>query len=126
MSDQQKVFVKISLDKEKLTAVRTFLARKNLKIEDEFEQFFDTLFKKHVPKDVQIYIKSLAPASKKVSKKSPIPTLEASKIPAENPGGTEEKNSRAGTKTAEENTDAAAENTYKPPLPYDRFDRNSE
>ncbi|WP_099203964.1 DUF6103 family protein [Scatolibacter rhodanostii] len=60
MANIQKSTVKISLNKEKLTAVQTFLERKNLKIEEEFEQFFDTLFKKYVPKDVQIYIESMS------------------------------------------------------------------
>ena len=74
MANNQKSIIKISLDKEKLSAVKTFLERKNLKLEEEFEQFFDMLFKKHVPKDVQIYIESMTSSSKKSGKKPSVRT----------------------------------------------------
>lgn len=126
MADNQKISVKISMDKEKLTAVRTFLQRKNLKIEDEFEQFFDTLFKKHVPKDVQIYIEGMSTPAKKSAKQPPVSPPKASQNPAENSDKAEEKSNQLEKKTSEETANSAVENSYQPPLPYDRFDRNLE
>lgn len=130
MADSQKLTVKISLDREKLTAVRAFLARKNLKIEGEFEQYFETLFKKYVPKDVQIYIESMSPSAqktkKKVSRKTENPKENASEVERaqdETPSGdSREKEPVAGP---QDNKNTALE-VYTPPLPYDRFDQKGE
>lgn len=130
MTDNQKLSVKILLDREKLTAVRAFLARKNLKIEEEFEQYFEILFKKHVPKDVQIYIESMSPSAQKTKKKMSCKSenprenvSEAGRIPDQNSSAGASKNEPADSPKSSEKE---APDVYTPPLPYDRFDQNEK
>jgi hypothetical protein len=58
MPDNQKATVKFTVDKDKLNAIKTFLELKNIDFEDEFAKYFDVIFKKYVPKNVQIYIQN--------------------------------------------------------------------
>ena len=71
MPKNAKISLKLSYNEQKLKAIETFLGQKNLNFEDEIQKYFDTLFKKYVPKDVRIFIEhslDLGSSSQKKSK----------------------------------------------------------
>ena len=48
--------IAISYDSEKLSALKDFLAKKNLDFDEEIEKAIDVLYKRHVPAMVREYI----------------------------------------------------------------------
>ena len=52
----KKVTITISFDEEKLSALRMYLAQKNLNVESELERSLDALYVKNVPTGVREFI----------------------------------------------------------------------
>lgn len=52
----KKTTVTVSCDEEKLSALRLYLARKNLSVEKELEKSLDTLYAKIVPAGVREFL----------------------------------------------------------------------
>lgn len=120
MANNHKTPFTISLNKEKLIAVQAFLEEKSLNLEQEFEEFFETIFKKHVPRNVQIYIEKTVSSAKSTPEKKVKPTQKSvrpEEKALQDPGD---------TVTRKEHSEAQISSPalYTPPLPYDRFDRN--
>lgn len=52
----KKVTITISFDEEKLSALKMYLAQKDLKVESELERSLDALYVKNVPTGVRDFI----------------------------------------------------------------------
>ena len=52
----KKATITISFDEEKLSALKMYLAQKNLNVESELERSLDTLYTKTVPAGVRDFI----------------------------------------------------------------------
>ena len=52
----KKITVSISCDEEKLSALKMYLAQKEMQVETELEKAFDTLYSKTVPAGVREFI----------------------------------------------------------------------
>lgn len=52
----KKAAVSLSYDAEKLNAVRRYMAKKNLMLEEELGEFLQKLYEKFVPSNVREYI----------------------------------------------------------------------
>ena len=52
----KKISVTISFDEEKLSALKMYLAQKDLKVESELERSLDALYVKNVPTGVREFI----------------------------------------------------------------------
>ena len=52
----KKISVSISFDEEKLSALKMYLAQKDLKVESELERALDALYVKNVPTGVREFI----------------------------------------------------------------------
>lgn len=52
----KKTTVAVSCDEEKLSALRLYLVRKNLSVEEELEKSLDTLYAKIVPAGVREFL----------------------------------------------------------------------
>ena len=52
----KKVTITISFDEEKLSALKMYLAQKDLKVESELERSLDALYVKNVPTGVREFI----------------------------------------------------------------------
>ena len=52
----KKTTITISFDEEKLSAMKMYLAQKNMKVENELEKFLETLYLKTVPSGVREFI----------------------------------------------------------------------
>lgn len=54
----KKVQFKMDYDEEKLKAIRLFLEKKHVSLEEELSLYLDKLYEKNVPKDVKIFIEN--------------------------------------------------------------------
>lgn len=52
----KKTTITISFDEEKLSAMKMYLAQKNMQVENEMEKFLETLYLKTVPSGVREFI----------------------------------------------------------------------
>ena len=74
----KKTTVSITFDDEKLSALKMYLAQKNMQVESELEKSLDTLYAKTVPAGVRDFIEMLsgnAPAAPAARPKKPKPYL---------------------------------------------------
>ena len=62
-----KKSVTVSIDTEKLTALKMYLGQKNLKLSEELEKYSEQLYQKYVPSNVREFIELMA--AKKPPKK---------------------------------------------------------
>lgn len=72
----KKTTITISFDEEKLSALKMYLAQKNMQAEQELEKALETLYTKTVPAGVREFIEmksgtSTVPASKPTRKPKP-------------------------------------------------------
>ncbi len=82
----KKTTVSITFDDEKLSALKMYLAQKNIQVETELEKFLDTLYAKTVPAGVRDFIEmrsGSAPAAPAARPKKPKTSL-SSAVGAEN------------------------------------------
>lgn len=54
----KKVQFKMDYDEEKLKAIRLFLEKKHVSLEEELSLYLDKLYEKNVPKDVKMFIEN--------------------------------------------------------------------
>lgn len=68
----RKASVTVSYDEEKLEALKKYLARKDIDVEDELVKSIDTLYNKNVPSAVKEYLemKTEPPTPKRQEVKS--------------------------------------------------------
>lgn len=74
----KKTTVSITFDDEKLSALKMYLAQKNMQVESELEKSLDTLYAKTVPSGVRDFIEMRsgnAPAAPAARPKKPKPSL---------------------------------------------------
>ena len=79
----QKATITISFDEEKLSALKMYLAQKDLKVESELERSLDALYVKNVPTGVREFIEMksgavTAPPKPKKPKPSSVSAVGAS------------------------------------------------
>lgn len=76
----KKTTVSIAFDEEKLSALKMYLAQKNMQVESELEKSLDTLYAKTVPAGVRDFIEmrsggvSTAPTTPRPKKPKPSPS----------------------------------------------------
>lgn len=73
----KKATVSITFDDEKLSALKMYLAQKNIQVETELEKSLDTLYTKTVPAGVRDFIEmrsGSAPAAPAARPKKPKPS----------------------------------------------------
>lgn len=79
----------VPIDSDRLTALKMYLAQKNLHIEVELEKYADELYKKYVPQNVRDYIAMTAQNSAENKPKKPAAikqnTVPAADKPTETP-----------------------------------------
>jgi hypothetical protein len=82
----KKATITISYDAEKLGAIKQYMGKKDLNVEQDMEEYLEKAYEKHVPAPVREYI-----ASREVPKpaRTNRPSRPASSTPAGNnsPGG---------------------------------------
>lgn len=74
----KKTTVSIAFDDERLSALKMYLAQKNMQVESELEKSLDTLYAKTVPAGVRDFIEMRsgnAPATPVARPKKPKPSL---------------------------------------------------
>lgn len=54
----KKLNIKVDYDEEKLKAIRLFLEKKSVVLEEELGSYLDKLYQKSVPKDVRTFIEN--------------------------------------------------------------------
>lgn len=126
MSNNKSMLFTITLNPDKLTAVQAFMDEKGLDIQSEFEAFFEALFKKHVPKNVQIYINKMCSLTESSQKKPGKPKQNAVQKSLVSGHEVAEIQPEKTDQSEIENHQNEPSLQYTPPLPYDRFERNKD
>lgn len=66
--------ISISVEQEKLSAIRFYAGKKDANLERELEEFIDKLYEKYVPVQTREYIESMAAAAPEKPKRPARPT----------------------------------------------------